>query len=102
MPVLGRPVLTKRQECGFILIGETLNIGVILPQKLRHFLRAAVSTANPDNLRRRAEEHTEAVKVLILTYKQAPMCLGKLPNCRPTGTDLPNVQRVGKDIVEQS
>ena len=62
------------------------------------------ATANPDNLGRRAQKHAEAVKVLILAYEQTPMGLGKLPNrsiFRPARPDLPYVQGVGKDIVEQ-
>ena len=98
------PTLSKFQERGFALLIETHNVGMMLPQKLRDFLRAAIPKANPDNLWRCAQKHAEPMKVLILAYEQTPVCLSKLPNCsvfRTARANLPNVQRVGKNVAEQ-
>ena len=94
--------LTEYQECGFVLFGEALNIDATLPQQSGDIFGAAVSKANPYDLRGRTKEDAEAVKVFILCHQQTPAIEGELPHCRvhcPTRTELPNMQRVWKDIV---
>ena len=67
-------------------------------------LRCAVAEANPNDLRRCALQDAQAVKVFILGDQHEAALASQLPHGRISGTsstDLPDVQRVRKNVVQQ-
>ena len=66
--MFGRP-LTERQEGRFILVDEPPNVVNVPPEEVGDLLRATVSEANPNHLRRCAPHDAEAVEVLVFRNK---------------------------------
>lgn len=54
------------QEGRFLMLCECHDVFCAEPQQASHVLGRAISEADPDDVGRRAEEHAQAVEVLVL------------------------------------
>ena len=75
---------------------------MVLPQEAGDLNRRAVSDTDPDNLGRRALQHAEAMKALILRDQHTIQFTGELPDYsvrRTSRLDLPDMEGVGEYVV---
>lgn len=77
---------------------------MMLPQEPCDFVRCAVSDPDPDYLGRRAFQHAESVKVLVLGDEDAVTLAGELPDYpvrRASSINPPDMQGSREEIVQQ-
>ncbi len=71
--------LSKLQESSFCMFRERVHSICAEAQQPSHICRRAVAESNPDHLRRRAQQHTQAVEVLVFRYEHEVLCCRTSP-----------------------